>query len=627
MIKRYIGALCILIGIGIIATALFGVSAYAEPANTYVYVSNYNSGTVSVINPVTYQKITDIKTDRTPSDVIVNPTGTYLYVCYDNLPYVDKYSTYDYSLVSRITLDSSTAIFQNSRMAMSSDGTRLYITNMNGGTLYAVDAVNNIFLTKTTYSTPSNPPTYSRLPSGIVYHNGYIYVSLKFVNSVIKIDPATFNIVNTYTIGISEPTDLTVDSVNDRILVYNSLTGTITYISLAVDSVGGTFAASGSSPYIGSISVNSTGNIYKTDKTANSISVFNANGLISTVNLGSGVNPLGIACNLYNNTVFVTGNGNNRLYVIDGLTVLGYIPVGVGPYRISIGTQAAPPSQIVQFRVQSFGGAWIGDGIPVNIYLGDKLLYTGVTDDSGVASFALSPTTPIIVSIKDGHNIDVSYDITPALGYYTINIPELQVLGFQSLADQFLGQRRQADVSYALATQLDISSGVGWINATFTDKGGVTTKIYYYLYANNGTLNGAPQIINSAVSNGASGSANFQIFGAMGNSYMVTFIATQNGENKTYNKGYTFTGPSVLAGAFSPSWYFWIAFLWIAILYGAGVVTKKGIIGLIGIVGAFIFNIWGWFSLYISQIAMFGILGLLFLLSVIMIVLESERYK
>jgi YVTN family beta-propeller protein len=122
---------------------------------------------------------------------------------------------------------------------------------------------------------------------------------------------------------------------------------------------------------------------------------------------------------------------------------------------------------------------------------------------------------------------------------------------------------------------------------------------------------------------------------AAGNSYYIKIDAVQtDGTTKTYYMPVTMPGPVWLAGLLPLTWYWYLAFLPCLLIAGAGVFTKKGLIGLTITGWTALANVAGWWTINpitggsnLTQAAMWSIVAVLFLISIIMIVLEAERYK
>jgi YVTN family beta-propeller protein len=384
----------------------------AEPAHTYAYVSNYNSNTISVISTDSLSKIIDIKTDSKPSNIIVNPAGTYLYVAYDGAAFVDVYSTIDYSRAKRITTSTGA---QLTRMTMNSAGTMLYLTLFSDSNVIAIDTTTNTIINSVHLELDGSDVN----PYELTYYNGYLYVGCynsphSWYGQFYKLDASTLATIKNYQ-NINEPFYIpgaSVVNVDQNKLIVNNNNCTMTVIDLNTDQVSGIISTGVDSPtsfYDAdcTISMNTTGYTYRALLEYNKIAICNGTNVVGNISLESGSTPWGLACNNYNNTVFVAGNGNGKLYVIsmDTNTVIASGYIGNNPYMVAIGTQAVPVQHQVKFVVQSMFGIINYSDATVTVYDSNNILqYSKNTDTTGQTAFYLQPAelyTIKVLSQKD----------------------------------------------------------------------------------------------------------------------------------------------------------------------------------------------------------------------------------
>jgi len=127
---------------------------------TRLYVANQTSGTVSVINTATNAVIATINTGGQLTDVAVNPAGTRAYVVdIGNKVYVVDTSTNTVTATVTATLNSPRGV------VVSPDGTKFYVTNLNGQNLSQFDASTNASL-GTAAGNGHNPNLIALSPDG-----------------------------------------------------------------------------------------------------------------------------------------------------------------------------------------------------------------------------------------------------------------------------------------------------------------------------------------------------------------------------------------------------------------------------------------------------------------------------
>lgn len=391
--------------------------ASAVPFNTYLYVSNYNGNSISVINPSTLTKVTDISVDSMPSDVLVNPAGTLLYVAYDGAKYVDVYNTLDYSLQIRIPIPVVGTV-QKVRMAINPAGTRLFLTAYQTGQVVSVDLETNTII---------NSVTVGQGPNGILYHNNSIYVTLFSNDTVLRMDDdlaylevkgVGTQIFNKSSSIVYNPVTYAIEVLNSNstITTFHEITGTYNFMNYTRTTV---------NP--GSICVNGTGCTYMVEESYDNVTVFTSQRTIAT-NVTFSANTFmlnnGCVADDYNNTVFVAAKNKNMVYMIDSSYTVYAIPAGIGPYRISIGTQAAAYQHQVKFVVQSLYGLFKYDNVTVTVYDNNKVMqYSQKTDTSGQVAFYLQPTVSYTVwANSTTDSINETITVVPYDSTYYFNV-------------------------------------------------------------------------------------------------------------------------------------------------------------------------------------------------------------
>ncbi len=587
---------------------------------TYVYVLNTDGNSVCVLNPYTYQKVTDINMNGRVSDIAINPAGTTMYVSYSNKGYIDVYNTIDYSFESRILLTNYPG-HTVGKLAISADGTTIYATLPDEDKVVAIDA---------TTDTVTYTATITGKPKLINYYNSVVYVTTYATSAnVYKLDKITLTSLGTITGCARNPQDATIDKNNNLMYIAND-NGTITKIDLSAYSVSA-YLNVGSGNTVYGLATNTTGYLFASNYGGTArIAIFNQAGSLLS-NITAGYTPTGLVYNNLNRTLYVCGYSDNLLYVItpDNTTSIGTLMVGNRPIRVLIATQASPATQLVQFKLTTLGFIGLSD-VPCSVYYNGMLTYTGITDNSGIVSFYMNPISTynlIFNSTKNG--VYVNVNIAPANTFYSFDVPFDAIISAQLgnvISPQVLGNNSQ--IIYTQSAWLNKTTGTGYINGTYSDTGAGTDIITFQLYQNNSTTTYNPVPIASKTIQGMGGSYNFTVPNAAGNSYYVQYnAALDTGSNMTFYQAVTFPGPKWLAGLFPLEWYFWLGFVPVLFILGAGTVTKKGWLGLVACVGSALFTIGGWYQLYVPDVAMWMAISFAFLFSIGMIIIEGTRYK
>jgi YVTN family beta-propeller protein len=166
-------------------------------SNGKVYVANSGGGTVSVISTSTNKVTKTIQVGSSPQGLAVSPDGTKVYVANSGSGTVSVINTSSDALVDTNpatwwAVDSITVGSSPTGLAVSPDGTRLYVANKGSGTVSVVNTANY---------TVAKTITVGSQPSGVAVSsdNKSVYVANTGTNNVTVID-ATNAAGNTYTV-------------------------------------------------------------------------------------------------------------------------------------------------------------------------------------------------------------------------------------------------------------------------------------------------------------------------------------------------------------------------------------------------------------------------------------------
>lgn len=124
-----------------------------------IWVANFNSNTVMVINPTTYSIITTVSGFNGPMDVVVD--GGSAYVTNYNTNTVSVVSTSSYSITATLTVGSNPR-----RLAVSPvNSSKIYVANWGSNTLSVINTVNNAVGTIGNLHSCGNPDSIAFAPN------------------------------------------------------------------------------------------------------------------------------------------------------------------------------------------------------------------------------------------------------------------------------------------------------------------------------------------------------------------------------------------------------------------------------------------------------------------------------
>jgi YVTN family beta-propeller protein/VCBS repeat-containing protein len=105
-----------------------------RPDGARLYVSNFQEGTVTVVDTATYTVVTTIPVTDFPDDIVVSPDGSRVYVGDDEVTVIDTATN---TVVATIDVPDSRGV------AVSPDGTYLFVANINFNSVSVVDTATN----------------------------------------------------------------------------------------------------------------------------------------------------------------------------------------------------------------------------------------------------------------------------------------------------------------------------------------------------------------------------------------------------------------------------------------------------------------------------------------------------
>jgi YVTN family beta-propeller protein len=280
-------------------------SVALNPVTNRIYVANYNSNNVTVIDGATNTTLITVATGAGPSQVAVNSVTNKIYVA--------NYLSNNVTVINGANNSAATVAAGSSPggVAVNSATNKIYVTNYNGGSVTVIDGATN-----STVTVPAGNG-----PGGVAVNpaTNKICVTNYFSNNVTVIDGVTNS---TVTVAAGDaPGGVAVNSVTNKIYVTNFYSNTVTVIGGVSNST--VSVATGSNP--GAVAVNpGTNKIYVAGGNGSPLSgqVTVIDGVTNTsTTVGEGSNPGAIAVNPTTNEIYVTTNSGGEAYgllAIDG---------------------------------------------------------------------------------------------------------------------------------------------------------------------------------------------------------------------------------------------------------------------------------------------------------------------
>lgn len=648
-------ALLLLVGVAIVATEATAYGLPKSSGDEYAYVLvGYNDIYAINTNTDTVVDILHVTDKASVYNIALNPTGTYLLAIRSYDYAIDVYNTLDNSYVKTIT-GFSTAAGVPFNVIFDSTGTYgyvlckndpfFYIARLDMRTLSITATLNTTMRASVWANTQDVPIAITPNDDLICFINdtavGSVYVSstTMTVNGIAYTgNVTTLRDIEYYMGGVPG---------SYQFLVTDSSTNIVYYWR---DFAGGAFSGNwlnyGKSAYMAMDYEHQW--VYAGDyySPTGNISVYTAMGgwqkNITIPRVETTQMPAVGSFKMVSggSKIYASMGFDNRVAVIDlnNSTIRYYLAMGNKAGVIVVGSIRGTDAgmQYVTLYTKTAFDTILLENVGVTIYDdAGRFIYTGKTDASGAATFYMSALQPYKIRFNQSPNINLWCNITPSSQTYVIRIPVAQVLGIGNLADQFLNQTQQANIAYNVTSNLNVSDSVATFNCSYSDGNLLTTAITFSLYVNNSTVNGGnASLVSSTTIAGSSGLANFSNPNGAGKSYYVLFNTSQTtGTNKTYYVGMTTPGPKWWGGILPLQWYWWFAFIPIFLIMGAGVATKKGLIGICGTVAGFLFLQAGWWQItpiagiIMPDLVMGMVLALCLMLSILMMVTEREKYS
>ena len=306
------------------------VGVAVDSAAGTAYVTNYDAGTVSVIDAATRAVTTTIPVSSAPRGVAVDPTGRTVYVT--------NYGGATVSVIDEATSAVTATIPVGSYptgVAVDPTARTVYVTNYLGGTVSVIDEA-------TSAVTATIPMGYH--PFGVAVdpatHTAYV-ANATSDGTVSVIDEATRAVTATIPVG-SFPFGVAVDPAARTVYVAND-DGTVSVIDAATRAVTATIPV-GTDPQ--GVAVDpAAGTVYVTNFNSNdagTVSVIDAATRAVTATIPVGTGPYGVAADPATHAAYVANYGDATVSVISAP-----LPAPSGLAATLAGPLSGPPSDVV----------------------------------------------------------------------------------------------------------------------------------------------------------------------------------------------------------------------------------------------------------------------------------------
>jgi uncharacterized repeat protein (TIGR01451 family) len=372
------GAVVVVLAV-LVLLALGAPAAFAATGSAYV--TNFDDGTVSVIDTATNTVTATINVGSAPDGVAVNPAGTRVYVTDEGDGTVSVIDT----ATNTVTATTNVGSDPNG-VAVNPAGTLAYVTNDGDKTVSVIDTTTNTVTA--TINVGSDPGGVAVNPAGTL-----AYVTNDGDKTVSVIDTATNTVTATINVG-SVPDAVAVSPAGTRVYVTNQTSGTVSVIDAATNTVTATITV-GAFPF--DVAVNPAGTSVYVADAIGTVSVIDAatNSVTATVTVDS---PSGVAVNPAGTSVYVTNENSGTVSVLDAATntVTATITVGGSPVEIAVAPASVVSSPVADVSLTKSaaptGSCSPAQGAQPCVIHGQDVTYTLTESNPLGPDVAASPT-------------------------------------------------------------------------------------------------------------------------------------------------------------------------------------------------------------------------------------------
>ena len=421
----------------------------------YVYVTNYESNSVSVIDRTTV--VATIRVGNGPAAAGYDGGNGYVYVANE--------LSNNVSVINRTTVVGTVAV-GNQPEGVGYDNRSGYIYVANFGS-------NNVSVINGTTVVATIPV--GIYPIGVAYDsgNGYVYVANQGSNNVSVINQTT--VVATVPVG-NNPPGVAYDSENGFVYVSNEGPNTVSVIN------GTTVVATvpvGNSPFGVGYDSSGDGNVYVANLGSATVSVISRTTVVATVFVGTA--PYGVGYDSANRYVYVANFGSSTVSVISppppSPPVVTASAAGdqgtngwfTSPATLTLtATDTGSGVRVITYSVA--GGPWQNYAAPLTFSDGTYVVnytatdWAGNTADVNTLVLRVDSVPPRIDAFESG--------TVGANGWFTsLTIDSLNASDNGS-GVQRLSYRLDDEATEDYSGPITLSEGVRFINATATDVAG-----------------------------------------------------------------------------------------------------------------------------------------------------------
>ena len=274
-----------------------------DPVNGYIYISNYGSGNISVLGPLTQTIIQTISESGTePTSMVYDPVLQQMI----SLGVNGQTTTLNYNSAGGYAQQLSSS--PNAQYITYDPVNRLLYVAAGAYDYINVYSLNGTFL----LSIPTPAPVKS-----VLYANGTVYATVdSYINGKVAfINPSNNTIFRNVTLANSYPDGLAYDSLNNTLFVANEAGNSILVVNLSSDNAVQILDV-GSQPAALTYS-SATNQVYVAESDSN-IHIINASSYVNIYpNIVAGSDPSQVVYDPYTNSIYIANYGNNSMFVIN----------------------------------------------------------------------------------------------------------------------------------------------------------------------------------------------------------------------------------------------------------------------------------------------------------------------
>lgn len=382
---------------------LFTASSAAFNPIQYLYSTNQNDNTVSVIDPISNEVVKTIAVGAEPRGLAVSPDGTQVWVCNTNAGTVSVISVASLAVTATIVLGNTNP----NDIAFTPDGITAYVAEFKNDTVYPITVGTQAV--GSPISVGDFPWDICITPDGLK-----AYVTNSSDDTVSVITVATNAVTATINVG-SSPHGIAASPNSTYVYVTNKDDDSVSVITTASGLVTSTVSPTGNRPFAAVVSPSGKLVYVANNNGVGTVTIISAttNAVVGTIN-GIGDSPESIAVSADGSSVYVTNFGGTTVSTISALTntVVNQVTTGNAPDGIAISSLQQP----------SIGA--VGDIIRVG---GGKAT---ITEYISATQVMADITQPITATIPNDPN---DMPIPAASGDWTISRPQTVISGLNHL--------------------------------------------------------------------------------------------------------------------------------------------------------------------------------------------------